>query len=183
LCQFLSAETNRRTDRYGGSVENRERCVREIIAGIRTRCRPDFNLGVRLSPERFGLRMREVLCFVQSLLTEGALDFIDVSLWDCFKEPPNRHPTRQTSPQGTTSCTGSMPMDRGSVRLGVAGKIMTAEEAQACLDAGMDFVLIGRGAILHHVYPCLAMADSAGRLSVGSGCLALFTSCTFWQKV
>lgn len=36
---------------------------------------------------------------------------------------------------------------------------MTSEEAQACLDAGMDFVLIGRGAILHHDYPRLAMAD------------------------
>lgn len=52
-------------------------------------------------------------------------------------------------------------LDRGHCRLGVAGKIMTTEEAQACLDAGMDFVLIGRGAILHHDYPRLAMADPA----------------------
>ena len=50
-------------------------------------------------------------------------------------------------------------MRAGECRLGVAGKIMTTEEAQACLDAGMDFVLIGRGAILHHNYPLLAMAD------------------------
>lgn len=38
---------------------------------------------------------------------------------------------------------------------------MTTEEARACLDAGMDFVLIGRGAILHHNYPHLALADLA----------------------
>ena len=50
-------------------------------------------------------------------------------------------------------------MRAGNCKLGVAGKIMTTEEAQACLDAGMDFVLIGRGAILHHNYPLLAMSD------------------------
>ena len=50
-------------------------------------------------------------------------------------------------------------MRAGDCKLGVAGKIMTTEEAQACLDAGMDFVLIGRGAILHHNYPLLAMSD------------------------
>eukprot|EP01048_Picozoa_sp_COSAG05_P019344 COSAG05_NODE_3006_length_2420_cov_1.551486_1_plen_57_part_10 len=36
-------------------------------------------------------------------------------------------------------------MRAGDCKLGVAGKIMTTEEAQACLDAGMDFVLITRG--------------------------------------
>jgi 2,4-dienoyl-CoA reductase-like NADH-dependent reductase (Old Yellow Enzyme family) len=57
LCQFLSADRNRRTDQYGGSAENRERIVREIITGIRARCRPDFNVGIRLSPERFGIKL------------------------------------------------------------------------------------------------------------------------------
>ena len=61
LCQFLSAEVNQRTDKYGGSQTNRERIVREIIAGIRARCRPDFNLGIRLSPERFGIVLGCVL--------------------------------------------------------------------------------------------------------------------------
>jgi hypothetical protein len=36
----LPPETNRRADRYGGAAENRERVVREIIDGIRARCRP-----------------------------------------------------------------------------------------------------------------------------------------------
>jgi hypothetical protein len=50
-------------------------------------------------------------------------------------------------------------LDRGDTRLGVAGKIMSAEEVQGCLRAGMDFVLIGRGAILHHDYPRRVMFD------------------------
>ena len=88
LCQFLSAETNRRTDQYGGSCFNRERIVREIITGIRQRCRPDFNLGIRLSPERFGLELSEVRAFVQSLMSVAEVDYIDMSLWDCFVSAP-----------------------------------------------------------------------------------------------
>ncbi len=56
LCAFLSAATNRRTDRYGGAFENRARILLEIIKGVRARTRPDFQLGLPLSPERFCLK-------------------------------------------------------------------------------------------------------------------------------
>ncbi|MGA0169949.1 MAG: NADH:flavin oxidoreductase, partial [Pseudomonadales bacterium] len=36
---------------------------------------------------------------------------------------------------------------------GVAGKISTPEDVARCLDAGVDFVIQGRSAILHHDYP------------------------------
>src|SRR5580692_12913289 len=87
LCAFLSPETNRRDDRYGGSLENRARIVRDIIAGIRGRIRPDFQLGLRLSPERFGLRFAEQREFAGWMLSSGDLDFVDMSLWDSFKPP------------------------------------------------------------------------------------------------
>src|SRR5690606_22609134 len=60
LAQFLSPEVNRREDGYGGSLENRARIVFEIIDGIRAQCRPDFQVGLRLSPERFGLKLAEI---------------------------------------------------------------------------------------------------------------------------
>ncbi|MDR0751660.1 MAG: NAD(P)/FAD-dependent oxidoreductase [Christensenellaceae bacterium] len=46
--QFLSPNTNKRKDDYGGSLENRMRFLTEIITGIRSRCR-DFPIIVRLS--------------------------------------------------------------------------------------------------------------------------------------
>ncbi|MDP9182606.1 MAG: NADH:flavin oxidoreductase, partial [Actinomycetota bacterium] len=52
LAQFLSAEDNRRTDRYGGDLAGRSRLLREVLEGVRRRCRPDFQVGLRLSPER-----------------------------------------------------------------------------------------------------------------------------------
>src|SRR5579862_7753092 len=87
LCAFQSPQTNRRTDRYGGSAENRARIVFDIIKGVRKRTRPDFQLGLRISPERFGLRFAEQRALAQTLLAAGDLDFLDMSLWDCFKPP------------------------------------------------------------------------------------------------
>ena len=49
IMQFLSATTNRRTDRYGGSPENRRRFGKEVAAAIRQATSPDFIIGARLS--------------------------------------------------------------------------------------------------------------------------------------
>jgi 2,4-dienoyl-CoA reductase-like NADH-dependent reductase (Old Yellow Enzyme family)/thioredoxin reductase len=49
--QFLSPNTNLRTDEYGGSFDNRLRFVTEIIQGIRRECGPDYPLIVRLTAD------------------------------------------------------------------------------------------------------------------------------------
>lgn len=153
LCQFLSPTINRREDRYGGSPENRARIVREIVDGIRSRCRRDFHLGIRLSPERFGVELGEIRDLAQALMTEGKVDYIDMSLWDVTKEPV------EEAFQGRTLMSYFTELDRGHVRLGVAGKIMSAQTARDCLAAGADYVLIGRAAILHHDFPQRVAAD------------------------
>jgi 2,4-dienoyl-CoA reductase-like NADH-dependent reductase (Old Yellow Enzyme family) len=150
VCQFLSAEINQRTDRFGGSLENRSRVLFDIVSGIRERCRPDFNLGVRLSPERFGLKLMEVREVAQRLFDEGEIDYLDMSLWDVTKEPV------QEEHQGRSLMSYFTELERGDVRLGVAGKIYCPSDVQACLDRGCDFVMVGRGAILHHDFPELA---------------------------
>ena len=147
LCQFLSAGLNRRSDQYGGSAENRGRIIVEILKGVRERCGPDFLVGLRLSPERFDLDLREIADFAQHVMTEKLIDFLDMSLWDAFKEPADE------AYKGRTLMSYFTELDRGAVRLGVAGKIMSAADARAMLAAGADFVLLGRAAILHHDWP------------------------------
>jgi 2,4-dienoyl-CoA reductase-like NADH-dependent reductase (Old Yellow Enzyme family) len=154
LAQFLSPELNRREDRYGGSAENRARIVHEIIEGVRARCRPDFNLGLRLSPERFGLRLAEIRDLAQVLMRGSRIDYLDMSLWDHRKQP------EEEAFKGRSLLSCFAELDRGSVRLGAAGKVMTPADARACLGQGCDFVLIGRAAILHHDFPRRA-ADPA----------------------
>ena len=55
--QFLSPNTNQRTDEYGGSFENRLRFLREIIEGIRLRCGRDYPLIVRLTADEMYARL------------------------------------------------------------------------------------------------------------------------------
>jgi 2,4-dienoyl-CoA reductase-like NADH-dependent reductase (Old Yellow Enzyme family) len=155
LCEFLSPEVNRRTDRYGGSLENRSRILFDIIAGIRARCRSDFQLGVRLSPERFGLKLAEMCGLAQLLTSDERVDFLDLSLWDVFKEP------LEEAFQGRSLLSYFTALDRGHVRLGAAGKIGSGPAAVQCLDAGLDFVIIGRAAILHHDFPRRVQSNPA----------------------
>ena len=153
IAQFLDATHNQRADRFGGSFDNRCRIVFELIDGIRAATRPDFQLGLRLSPERFDIRIDEALALARQVLGDGKLDYLDMSLWDCFKPPQDA----AYADRPLIDHFAALP--RAATRLGVAGKIMDAATAQRCLDAGADFVFIGRGAMLHHDFARRALAD------------------------
>jgi 2,4-dienoyl-CoA reductase-like NADH-dependent reductase (Old Yellow Enzyme family) len=153
LCAFLSPETNRRDDRYGGSAANRARIVLEIIKGVRARTRPDFQLGLRLSPERFGLRFAEQRDLAAQMLASGDLDYLDMSLWDTFKAPV------ETEFAARPLIDWFAELPRGETRLGVAGKLMSGADCRRALEHGADFPILGRAAILHHDFPELLAAD------------------------
>jgi 2,4-dienoyl-CoA reductase-like NADH-dependent reductase (Old Yellow Enzyme family) len=155
LAQFLDAENNHRDDRYGGSFENRTRVLFEIIDGIRSRAGASFQLGLRLSPERFGVTLAEARELARLVLAGGKLDYLDMSLWDVFKEPID------TVFKGKPLIEYFNDLPRGNTRLGVAGKIMDGITAQKCLDNGADFVFIGRAGILHHDFPQRVKANSS----------------------
>jgi 2,4-dienoyl-CoA reductase-like NADH-dependent reductase (Old Yellow Enzyme family) len=125
----------------------------EIIEGVHQRCGRDFSLGVRLSPERFGVVTGEIRALAEQLLSDSRLDYLDMSLWDLNK--PCEDP--DFSGQSLLDVFASLP--RNGVKLGAAGKLYTAPDCQCALDAGLDFVIIGRGAILHHDFPKKAIAD------------------------
>lgn len=154
ILQFLSPEINKREDRYGGSLENRARLLHEIIDGIRAACRPDFQIGLRLSPERFGVKLAEIREVAAQVLLEGKIDFLDMSLWDYAKEPA------EDEFKGRTLMSYFTELPRGDVRLGAAGKILSAADAAKVIAAGCDFVMIGRGAILRHDFPERVRGDA-----------------------
>lgn len=153
LCQFLSSRYNQRTDAYGGNLNNRARILFEILEGVRETCGPGFLLGIRLSPERFGMVLDECLTISQNLINSALIDFIDISLWDSFKSP------HEETHQGQTLLHYFANLDRKEVKMTVAGKIGSAAEALSIMSAGIDFVTIGRAAILHHDYPNKVIDD------------------------
>lgn len=147
LCQFLSSAYNKRDDAYGGDMTNRSRLIFEIIDGVRETCGDKFLLGLRLSPERFGMKIDEIQTLCRQLISDNKLDFLDLSLWDCFKEPEDE------VYKGKSLIAQFTDLDFGTTKLTVAGKIYSAAEARKVIDAGADFVTIGRAAILHHDFP------------------------------
>lgn len=152
ICQFLSVG-NQRSDGWGGSFAGRRRFLDAIIDGVRAATGPQFQLGLRLTPERHGIATREALDLAEDMLNSDRIDYLDMSLWSCFEQPVEEEFAAKPLIEWFTE------LPRGKVPLGVAGKIMGGEDVRHCLNAGADFVLIGRGAILHHDFPKQIAAD------------------------
>ena len=153
LAQFLSPVLNKRTDKYGGSLQARQKLLFDIIDGIRETCDSNFMVGLRLSPERFGMDLKEILSLSNELMTNNLIEFLDVSMWDVFKDPEEEEFRSRPLLSYFTD------LDRRNVRLGVAGKITTPEDINNALRAGVDWVMLGRAGILHHNYPELLKTD------------------------
>jgi 2,4-dienoyl-CoA reductase-like NADH-dependent reductase (Old Yellow Enzyme family) len=153
LTQFLSSSINNRTDKYGGSLKNRSRLLFEIVNEIRTKCGPTFLIGVRLSPEKFGMKLSEIKIISQELIDNGNIDFLDISLWDCFKQPEEYPESKLNLLEHITQ------LDYKNVKLTVAGNIRTGNDVQRVLDSGVDFASIGRSAILHYNFPVKVIED------------------------
>ncbi|MEQ8746668.1 NADH:flavin oxidoreductase [Pyruvatibacter sp.] len=149
LCQYFSAAINARDDAFGGDTQGRYRILFEIIDGVRTRCGADFVLGVRLSPERFGMQLGEVLGVAERLLTDDRVDFLDMSLWDCFKQPEDE------AFKGKSLMEHFAALKRGNTRLGAAGALETPADAEKLMAAGYDYAMLGRAAMWNHDFPKL----------------------------
>ncbi|VWX50585.1 NADH:flavin oxidoreductase [Novosphingobium sp. 9U] len=153
LCAFLSPELNQRDDEYGGSLANRSRLMFEVVDDIRRACGPQFQLGLRLSTERYGMRLGEVKDVAAEFLREAKIDYLDLSLWDVNKRPA------EPGYGDDSLLSHFVSLSRGDVRLGAAGKIMGGAGAAALLDAGCDFAVIGKAGIVRHDFPMRVQRD------------------------
>lgn len=153
LSEFMSPYLNDRLDKYGGSLENRARLTIEVIEGIRRACGPDFQIGWRLSLERYGLRLEELREVTADILERELIDYLDLALWDSAQV------VQDGVYRGRTMLSVFADIPRKGVRVGVAGRIMGAERAAQLLDEGCDFVLIGRAGILQRDFPLQVRAD------------------------
>ena len=80
---FLSPATNVRTDRYGGSLENRSRLLHEIVDAVRAAIGPDIALGVRLCGDELiedGTTIDEAVEVAVELERRGRIDYINTSI-------------------------------------------------------------------------------------------------------
>jgi len=83
LRQFLSPLSNRRTDEYGGSLENRMRLALEVIEAVSNTVGRDFTLGIRLCADEMisgGLTLNDNKEIARRFEATGKIDFIDLSI-------------------------------------------------------------------------------------------------------
>lgn len=159
LAQFLDPRTNHRDDRYGGDLDGRSCLLREVVEGIRAATGPGFQLGLRLTPEGYGVPLAEGRALAASFLASGQLDYLDLSLWDVFMAPRTA-PLAEVGGEGALLIDHFLDLPRGGTRLGVAGKVLSAADVRWCLERGADFVSVGTGAILHHDFARRVVTDA-----------------------
>ncbi len=178
LASFMSPMSNKRTDQYGGSLENRARLVLEVFRKYREVLGPDFPIGVRLLVDQVqpaGLSLADGFTIIRMLEAEGA-DYFDVSRGifaypDGAKAVPSYYVGH-----APTMDLGIMCKKAVSKPIGIAGRISTANIADTLIASGCtDIVTVGRPGLADPEWPNKARE---GRFDDIISCIACLQGCT-----
>jgi len=177
LDQFWTPWSNRRDDRWGGSLENRTRMSREVMTRIRKVCGDDFIIGLAINdePEVEVALKREALAEIVDLHDRDALmDYVTCgsgSYFDFYKIMPTFvYPEKLGADLAAVL--------KSTVRHALVtaeSHIRTPDNAESVLSQGSaDLVSIVRGQIAD---PHLANKAAAGRPQDIRGCLSCNQMC------
>lgn len=139
LHEFLSPLSNTRTDAYGGSLENRARCVREVVRAIRA-AHPTLPIMVRISATDWvadGFSVDEAAAVSEWCAADGA-DLIDVS-------SGGNVPDAEIPVGPGYQVALAARIREGSLPVSTVGLITSAVQAESILATGQaDVVSLGR---------------------------------------
>jgi 2,4-dienoyl-CoA reductase-like NADH-dependent reductase (Old Yellow Enzyme family) len=156
LHQFLSPLSNQRTDRYGGSFENRTRLVREVVAAVRQVWPEELPLLVRLSVTDWvegGWDLDQSLELVRQLAPLG------VDLFDCSSGGTSPHAKVPVGPGYQTGFAEQIKRETGSMT-GAVGLITAPAQADHIIRSGQaDLVLLARELLRDPYWPLRAARE------------------------
>lgn len=146
LSQFLSPNTNKRTDEYGGSLENRARFPLRLVKAVREAMGKDFLLEVRVSgSERCegGMEIDEVAQYAR--MVEPWCDLIHISV-GLYRDPVlGGQFSSMYQPHGLNADLAKKVKDVVSIPVAVVGGVNTPELAEQLLAEGKcDLVAMAR---------------------------------------
>ncbi|MET7757372.1 NADPH-dependent 2,4-dienoyl-CoA reductase [Streptomyces sp. NPDC005389] len=181
--EFIAAATNQRTDRWGGSYENRVRFPLEIVRRIRERVGEDFILVYRLSMLDLvpgGSTLEEVVQLAKEIEAAGATIINTGIGWH-----EARIPTIATSvPRGAYTWVTKRLMGAVSVPLVTSNRINTPEVAEEILaDGRADLVSLARPFLADPDFVAKATADRADTINTCIGCNQACLDHTFNLKI
>ncbi|KAG2065670.1 FMN-linked oxidoreductase [Suillus decipiens] len=149
LREIVDPTSNKRTDEYGGSFENRIRLTLEIVDAIRNVIPEDMPLFLRISstewleeslPDEPSWRLEDTIKLAR-ILAEHGVDFLDVSSGGNHPKAVMKSGTAYQAPfsQAVKQAVGD------KLVVGCVGSITTGKIAQEVLDKGQaDVILVGR---------------------------------------
>lgn len=147
--QFFSPHSNRREDRFGGSLEKRMTFPLEVVDTVKKvvqeHAKEPFIVGYRFSPEEPetpGITMDETLALVDALSNKG-LDYLHVSLFDFFSTP-----RRGVEDLTKTRISYLQETINDRVPLIGVGSIYSAEDARKAFETGVPLLALGRELII-----------------------------------
>ena len=175
--QFWTPWSNRREDRWGGSLENRTRVSREILARIRATCGPDFIIGLAVSDEtgdRHSLTRAE-LCDIVALHDRlGLMDYVTCGTGSYFQFE-TLMPTFLFAEKLGVDLAGALKHVVKTALVTAESHIRTPENAETVLGEGAaDLVSIVRGQIAD---PHLVAKALSGHPEDIRGCLSCNQMC------
>ena len=147
--QFLSPVTNRRTDKWGGSPENRRRFNIEVVREARRRVGPGFPLMIKfgiMDDEPGGTTLEEGIAAAREMVAAG-IDAIEISFGrggDFMLGIVGKHTTPENEKPWFRERAAALKA-AVSVPVAVVGAIRSFDMAQAILDAGeADLISMSR---------------------------------------
>lgn len=147
LSSFISPKSNKRTDEYGGSLENRVRFLLEVIAAVRAVVGPEFPVWVKLDSREVGkgggITIEDAITTAQMVEAAGA-DAITVTAYHDASFPKNHSASHTPHEPGLNLPFAGRIKAAISIPVIASGRI-EPEVADRAIDEGtIDFVSMGR---------------------------------------
>ena len=169
--QFMAPNSNQRSDRYGGSFENRIRFLMELLDDIRTKCGADFPVGVRINGEDYvenGWTLADALKLAP-LLQERGIAYLHVSA-GVYGSRQLTIPSMYVE-QGCFIHLAEAVKQKVSIPVVAVGRIKNPQMADRIIqEEKADMVALGRSLLADPQWPSKANAGAVRQIRPCIGC-------------
>jgi 2,4-dienoyl-CoA reductase-like NADH-dependent reductase (Old Yellow Enzyme family)/thioredoxin reductase len=177
--QFLSPMVNLRSDRWGGSRENRQRFLLEVARTVRARVPAGTVLGLRISldeKDHIGLKPDEALAALAALEDEGLVDYMNIAYGSSASSGGARHIAPPMMIEaGYMKEAGATVKRAMKTPILLAGRFNQPQLAEAALASGAaDMIGMTRAQIAD---PEMANKAREGRIDDIRACIACNQAC------
>ncbi|MGX2944493.1 FAD-dependent oxidoreductase [Enterococcus alishanensis] len=180
---FLSPHTNKRTDKYGGSFQNRVRILGDILTYTKFMCGPDFPVSVRISGDDYiegGNRIEDTVKIALLLESYGA-DVINVSSGTYESSPTIIEPNDYA--QGWKKDLAKTIKEHVHVPVIAVNNIKEPSFAESLLEEDVcDFIGVGRAQLADSEWASKAKKGDELGIRKCIGCLYCFAELETGRK-